>query len=50
MGDWTVIRRDNGLLQWAYRGKPVYSMFHDAPNTPRGDGEGGVWHLLPYEK
>jgi hypothetical protein len=50
MGDWTVIRRDNGLLQWAYRGSPVYSMFHDAPNAPRGDGEGGVWHLLPIEK
>jgi predicted lipoprotein with Yx(FWY)xxD motif len=50
MGDWTVIRRDNGLLQWAYRGKPVYSMFHDAPNAPRGDGEGGVWHLVPHEK
>ena len=50
LGDWTVIRRDNGLLQWAYRGSPVYSMFHDAPNAPRGDGEGGVWHILPYEK
>jgi predicted lipoprotein with Yx(FWY)xxD motif len=50
MGDWTVIRRDNGLLQWAYRGSPVYSMFHDAPNSPRGDGEGGVWHLVPIEK
>ena len=50
LGDWTVIRRDNGLLQWSYRGQPVYSMFHDAPNAPRGDGEGGVWHILPYEK
>jgi len=50
MGDWTTIRRDNGLLQWAYRGHPVYSLFHDAPNAPHGDGEGGVWHILPYEK
>jgi predicted lipoprotein with Yx(FWY)xxD motif len=50
IGDWTVIRRDNGLLQWAYRGKPVYSMFHDSPNAPRGDGEGGVWHIVPIEK
>lgn len=50
MGDWTVIRRDDGLLQWAYRGQPVYTLFHDAPNAPHGDGEGGVWHLLPYEK
>jgi predicted lipoprotein with Yx(FWY)xxD motif len=50
MGDWTVIRRDDGLLQWAYRGQPVYTLFHDSPNAPHGDGEGGVWHLLPYEK
>jgi predicted lipoprotein with Yx(FWY)xxD motif len=50
MGDWTLARRDDGQLQWAYRGHPVYSFFHDAPNDPRGDGEGGIWHLLPYEK
>lgn len=50
MGEWSVIRRDDGAQQWAYRGKPVYSMFHDAPNKPVGDGEGGIWHLLPYEQ
>lgn len=50
MGDWSPARRNDGQLQWAYRGHPVYSMFHDAPNNPVGDGEGGVWHLLPYEK
>jgi predicted lipoprotein with Yx(FWY)xxD motif len=50
MGDWSVIRRDDGTQQWAYHGKPVYSLFHDAPNKPVGDGEGGVWHILPYEK
>jgi predicted lipoprotein with Yx(FWY)xxD motif len=50
LGDWTVIRRDDGLLQWVYRGNPVYTLFHDAPNAPHGDGEGGVWHLVPIEK
>jgi len=50
MGEWSLIHRDDGQLQWAYRGHPVYSMFHDAPRDPAGDGEGGVWHLLPYEK
>jgi len=50
LGDWTVIRRDNGQMQWTYRGHPVYTLFHDAPNAPHGDGEGGVWHILPYEK
>ena len=50
MGEWTLIRRDDGQMQWAYRGHPVYSMYHDEPKHPSGDGEGGVWHLLPYEK
>lgn len=50
LGDWTVIRRDDGAMQWAYRGNPVYTLFHDAPNAPHGDGEGGVWHLVPIEK
>jgi predicted lipoprotein with Yx(FWY)xxD motif len=50
MGQWSAIRRDDGRLQWAYRGHPVYSFFHDAPNDPRGDGEDGAWHILPYEK
>jgi predicted lipoprotein with Yx(FWY)xxD motif len=51
MGEWTTIRRYDDRLQWAYRGHPVYSFFHDAPANPLGDGdEGGVWHLLPYEK
>jgi len=50
MGQWTVIRRYDDRLQWVYRGHPVYSLFHDAPNDPHGDGEGGVWHILPYEK
>jgi predicted lipoprotein with Yx(FWY)xxD motif len=50
MGQWSVIRRYDDRLQWVYRGHPVYSLFHDAPNDPHGDGEGGVWHILPYEK
>jgi predicted lipoprotein with Yx(FWY)xxD motif len=50
MGQWSVIRRYDDRLQWVYRGRPVYSLFHDAPNDPHGDGEGGVWHILSYEK
>jgi len=48
---WSVIRRDDGQGQWAYRGKPVYTMLNDPPYAPKGDGkEYGKWHLLPYEK
>ena len=50
MDEWSIINRDDGTRQWSYRGKPVYTGFHDAPGDPRGDGEDGVWHLVPYEK
>ena len=50
LGQWSVIRRDDGKLQWAYRGRPVYSLLNDVPNHPKGDGQGGHWHLLAYEK
>ena len=51
LGAWTVIRRDDGRSQWAYRGRPVYTLIQDTPFAPKGDGrEGGKWHLLPYEK
>jgi len=45
VGDWSVIRRDDGELQWAYKGKPVYMRFHDSVTEPRGDGLEG-FHLL----
>lgn len=50
MPDWTVVKRYNGLCQWAYQGRPLYTYFHDQPDDPHGDGEGGVWHLLGYIK
>jgi predicted lipoprotein with Yx(FWY)xxD motif len=51
LGHWTIVQRAAGYRQWAYRGKPVYTMFGDMPNDPKGDGaEGGKWHLVPYEK
>jgi len=50
MPDWTIVKRYNGLCQWAYKGHPLYTYFHDEPNDPTGDGEAGVWHLLGYLK
>lgn len=47
IGDWTVIKRYDGTGQWAYRGRPVYTLYHD---TPQGAGEIGPWRLLPYER
>ncbi|MEQ8207425.1 MAG: hypothetical protein RIA65_14730 [Woeseia sp.] len=45
VGDWKVIERDNGELQWAYKGQPVHQRFHDSVTNPRGDGLDG-FHLL----
>lgn len=44
-GDWSVIARDDGKSQWAYKGKPVYFWVKDAkPGDMTGEGFNGVWH------
>jgi predicted lipoprotein with Yx(FWY)xxD motif len=46
MGDWTVVTRDDGSRQWAFRGKPVYYWAKDTKAGDRtGDGFNNVWHL-----
>jgi predicted lipoprotein with Yx(FWY)xxD motif len=49
LGDWSAIQRNDGRKQWAYRGQPVYTYFHDAPEEPSGEKSPG-WHMLPYER
>ena len=45
-GDWTVIARKDGARQWAYRGKPLYTFYHDGdPGDVKGDGVNNVWHI-----
>jgi len=45
-GPWTVITRDDGAKQWAYKGQPVYYWAKDkAAGDKTGDGVGGVWHV-----
>jgi len=45
-GDWTVITRDDGSAQWAYKGKPLYYWAKDAkPGDRTGDGVNNVWRL-----
>ena len=46
-GDWTIVTRDDGQKQWAYKGKPLYGF---AKDTKAGDktGDGflnGAWHV-----
>jgi len=46
MGDWTVVTRDDGSTQWAYKGKALYTFVKDMkPGDTAGDGAGkGNWH------
>lgn len=45
-GDWTVITRDDGSKQWAYKGKPLYTWVQDSkPGDATGDGVNSVWHV-----
>ncbi|KVK75905.1 ATP-binding protein [Burkholderia cepacia] len=45
VGDYTVIVRDDGTKQWAYRDKPLYLWSLDkAPGQVTGDGFMNVWH------
>jgi predicted lipoprotein with Yx(FWY)xxD motif len=45
-GDWTVVARDDGGKQWAYKTKPLYTFNKDAkPGDATGDGLNSVWHI-----
>jgi predicted lipoprotein with Yx(FWY)xxD motif len=47
MGDYTIIARDDGSKQWAYKGHPLYNWKDDKkPGDITGDGfANGVWHI-----
>jgi predicted lipoprotein with Yx(FWY)xxD motif len=47
MGDWSVISRDDGTKQWAYKGKPLYYFANDKKEGDTvGEGKGnGAWHI-----
>lgn len=45
-GDWKPISRDDGSMQWSYKGKPVYLWAKDMkPGDRSGDGVNGVWRI-----
>ena len=45
-GDYTIIARDDGAKQWAYKGKPLYLWVKDAkPGDRTGEGVNNVWHV-----
>jgi len=49
-GEWSLVKRDDGTLQWAYDGKPLYTFINDKqPGEVTGDGKMGVWHVAKPE-
>lgn len=50
-GDWSIVTRDDGSRQWAYRGNPLYRWVKDAkPGNITGDGLlNGAWHVALAE-
>jgi predicted lipoprotein with Yx(FWY)xxD motif len=46
MNDWTLVARNDGSKQWAYKGKPLYRWMDDKkPGDVDGDGRNNVWHV-----
>ncbi len=46
-GKWSTIKRDDGQMQWAYGGKPLYTFVKDkAPGDKTGDKMKDVWHVV----
>ena len=46
-GEFTIIKRADSTLQWAYEGKPLYGYDDDMKaGDVEGDGKGGVWHVV----
>ncbi|MGY8527256.1 hypothetical protein L0937_18715 [Paracidovorax citrulli] len=45
-GQYTIVTRDDGTRQWAYRGMPLYRFAKDAnPGDRSGDGVNNVWRV-----
>jgi predicted lipoprotein with Yx(FWY)xxD motif len=46
VGDFTIITRDDGTSQWAYKAKPLYFWKSDKqPGDVTGEGVAGRWHV-----
>jgi predicted lipoprotein with Yx(FWY)xxD motif len=46
-GDYTIVVRDDGKRQWAFKGKPLYTWPEDQdPGDKYGDNYNKVWHII----
>jgi predicted lipoprotein with Yx(FWY)xxD motif len=45
-GAWTLVKREDGSAQWAYKGRPLYTFVKDGkPGDANGDGFKDIWHI-----
>ena len=45
-GDYSIVTRDDGSRQWAYKGKPLYRWVRDTkPGDRTGDGFRNAWRI-----
>ena len=46
-GDFSIVTRDDGAKQWAFKGMPMYFFAGDAKaGDMNGEGSGGVWFVV----
>jgi predicted lipoprotein with Yx(FWY)xxD motif len=46
-GQYTIIKREDGTKQWAYKGRPLYRWAKDTkPGERTGDNVNNVWHIV----
>jgi predicted lipoprotein with Yx(FWY)xxD motif len=51
VGDLTIIKRDDGTMQWADGGKPLYTFVKDTkPGDVTGDKFKDVWHIVKEDE
>ena len=44
-GDWSLVKREDGALQWAYKTKPLYTYVEDKPGGPPAGLAAPNWKL-----
>jgi len=45
-GDYSIVTRDDGKKQWAFKGKPLYFWSKDMKSGDKtGDGFNNLWHV-----
>lgn len=51
MGDFTIVDRGDGVFQWSYQGRPLYTFNNDVEaGDAAGNGLDGKWHVATVRR